>query len=228
MYPLENPQLLRARCSRRSSLAHPRLDSTVRRKEPAAWFSPALMLAFTAIVCGSLGFSVQRPSRATPKPKGSCSQPDAASVTGPGTGGDGVSAVSHWPGLQRTCIMNAASQHTTCLFLLFQLRASKQGWHVYNRQLCKGIWTTSSGAAPSTPSGEGPHPDMHGPFTSGEEPGTEGQPKEVVGDAAHGASTVPSCTDSSRSESCLLETSVPEARQESPFHLNTQMYTQGG
>lgn len=97
-YPLENLQLPRARRSQRRSLAHPGLDSAVGRRKPAARFSPAPTLAFTAIVCGSLSFSVQRPSRAAPKPKGSCSQPDAASVTGPGTGGGGISAISHQPG----------------------------------------------------------------------------------------------------------------------------------
>lgn len=228
MYPLENLQLPRARRSQRSSLAHPGLDSTVGRKELAARFSPASTLAFTAILCGSLSFSVQRPSRATPKPKGSCSQPDAASVTRPRTAGGGISAVSHWPGLQGTCVMDAASQRTTCLFLLLQLRPSKQRWHVYNGQLCKRIGTCSSGAAPSTLWGEGPSPDTHGPFASGEESGIEGQPKEVVGDAAHGASAVPSCTDSSRSESCLLETPVPGAAKESPFHSNPRVHTQGG
>lgn len=58
-----------------------------------------------------------------------------------------------------------------------------------------------------------------------EEPGPEGP---AVGDAAHGASTVPSCTDGSRSESHLLEIPATEARKESPSHLNPQVDTQGG
>lgn len=141
-----------------------------------------------------------------------------------GQGGGGISAAAHWPRLQRTCVVDAASQCST--FLLFQLRALKQCWHMHTSSCAKGIGTCRSATAPSTPSGEGPTLTRMGPSMSQEVAGMEGQPKEVVGDAAHRASAVPSCTNSNRSKSCSLETPQPEAGKESPFQLNARMRTE--